>query len=46
MPRRKRYPNVHGPFFDDTGRFRIYLRKPGLPRIPLRGPYGGPEFLE
>ena len=24
---------------------RLYLRKPGLPRIPLPGPYGGPEFL-
>jgi hypothetical protein len=30
---------------DKHGRARLYFRKPGFPRIPLPGPYGGPEFL-
>lgn len=44
MPRRKRYPFVQH-FTDRNGRARLYFRKPGFPRIPLPGPYGGPEFL-
>jgi hypothetical protein len=44
MPRRKRYPFVQH-FTDRNGRARLYFRKPGFPRIPLTGPYGGPEFL-
>jgi integrase len=41
---RKRYQWVQH-YIDRHGRSRIYFRKPGFPRIPLPGPYGGPEFL-
>lgn len=44
MPRRKRFPWIHH-FIDKHGRERLYFRKPGFPRIPLPGPYGGLEFL-
>jgi len=39
MPRRKRYPYVKK--YSDG---RCYLRKPGLPLIPLPRPYGSHEF--
>lgn len=41
MPRRKPYPYVQ--IF--RGGSPLYLRKPGLPRVVLPGPYVGPEFL-
>jgi integrase len=44
MPRRKRFKWLQH-FIDAHGRERIYFRKPGLPRIPLPGPYGSPDFL-
>jgi integrase len=44
MPRHKRYPWVNH-YRDRHGRERLYVRKPGLPRIPLPGPYGSHEFL-
>jgi integrase len=44
VPRRKRYPWVKH-YIDRNGRARLYFRKPGFPRTPLPGPYGGPEFL-
>jgi integrase len=44
MPRKKRYQYVQT-FIDGNGRVRLYLRKPGLPRFPLPGPYGGADFL-
>jgi hypothetical protein len=44
VPRRKRYPWVQH-FIDQRGRSWLYFRKPGFPRVPLPGPYGGPEFL-
>jgi hypothetical protein len=44
VPRRKRYPWIQH-FIDKHGRARLYFRKPGFPRIPLPGPYGGREFL-
>jgi hypothetical protein len=40
MPRRTRYP-----FVQRNPGGRLYLRKPGFPRVRLPGPYGGPEFL-
>lgn len=39
MPRRKRFP-----FVQQNPGGRLYLRKPGLPRVRLPGPYGSPEF--
>jgi integrase len=44
VPRRKRYPWVNH-YLDRHGRARLYFRRPGFQRIPLPGPYGGPEFL-
>jgi hypothetical protein len=45
MPRRTRFPWVKHWVDRKTGRAHIYLRKPGLPEIPLPGPYGGHDFL-
>jgi integrase len=39
MPRRARYPHVQR---NPGG--RLYLRKPGLPRVRLPGPFGSHEF--
>lgn len=33
-------------FKDRHGTWRHYFRKPGLPRVPLRGHPGSPEFME
>jgi hypothetical protein len=44
VPRRKRFLWLKH-YLDKHGRERLYFRKPGFPRIPLPGPYGGPEFL-
>lgn len=43
MPRKKlKYVQA---FEDRHGARRYYFRRPGFPRVPLPGPYGGPEFL-